>query len=134
MYLDNIVTDTEWAEFFNNFIEPFQKCDPDKNYLLNTKEFKACLNPGNSLIKEEGEIDHFSYINFVLKEDDKIELMEHLLDQNKINLFSYIYMRRLNYAWKVCSTSGSLAAVSFLYLFNGRTKSNVPSPTRTPEV
>lgn len=59
---------------------------------------------------EEGEIDHFSYINFVLKEDDKIELMEHLLDQNKINLFSYIYMRRLNYAWKVCSTSGSLAA------------------------
>jgi len=40
---DNIVDDTEWSHFFDNYLDPFQKCDKDKNFAISVEEFKACL-------------------------------------------------------------------------------------------
>jgi hypothetical protein len=37
------VSDSEWAEFFTEFIEPFVGCDADLDYLLTTAEFTACF-------------------------------------------------------------------------------------------
>lgn len=40
---DNKIDDTEWVQFYETIIKPFQVCDTDKNFQLNVAELKACL-------------------------------------------------------------------------------------------
>lgn len=62
------VSDSEWSDFFTEFITPFVGCDVDKDYLLSTKEFTDCFTTNvaskinilkNSFTGKEAEVMEF---------------------------------------------------------------------------
>lgn len=75
------------------FIEPFEKCDASKKYLLTKEEFGACLESDEEL----------KQLN--LKESDATKIFE-LINKDEDNLFNfadYMYLRRVNIGWGDCA-------------------------------
>lgn len=52
-----------------------------------------------------------------LKESDDIELLVTYLSDNTFNLYSFMYARRINEAWKKCA-NGVIAPVLLFFTFN----------------
>ena len=66
---DEIVSDKEWINFFNYFIDIFQECDKDWDWFLNIEEATACINGNFSLLNSYWLIylsPNFNLINFNL--------------------------------------------------------------------
>jgi len=49
------------------------------------------------------ESKKFKHIGSQLKEEGNIDLVLHYLDDNKVNLWKYVQMCMLDFAWKECS-------------------------------
>lgn len=45
----NKLSQIEWQSFYRVFVEPFEKCDASKKYLLTRDEFGACLESDEEL-------------------------------------------------------------------------------------
>jgi len=74
------------------FIEPFEKCDEDKNYLLSKEEFTKCL--------ESEELQGLR-----IKEEDveKVLQLTNKDEENLITFADYMYFRRVNIGWGDCA-------------------------------
>ncbi len=82
----------EWADFFSHVIDPFQKCDKDKSNVLGNDELKACLKGKlNLFLDEEGP---FKNIRHLADNDESIKHLMNMYDNEKLNLYDYIYLRR----------------------------------------
>lgn len=92
MKKQNKLDQTEWQSFFKVFIEPFEKCDEDKDYLLSQDEFGKCL-----------ESEELSPLR--LKPEDTAMVWELINkdDENQVNFADYLYMRRVNIGWGDCA-------------------------------
>jgi hypothetical protein len=89
----NKIKQVEWTSFFRVFIEPFEKCDEDKNYLLNKDELVKCL-------------DEDDYLKELRVKDVNVEKLMELLykdEEHLINFADYMYLRRVNLAWGDCA-------------------------------
>jgi hypothetical protein len=53
--------------------------------------------------------EYFTAINQDFNNDKRIELLAHYMDTNDFNLIHYIYLRRVNVAWKECSEGFQLS-------------------------
>jgi len=40
---DNKIDDTEWYQFYDTILTPFQTCDTDNDFQLSAAELKTCL-------------------------------------------------------------------------------------------
>ena len=64
---DNRIDDTEWYNFYDTVLVPFQSCDTDTDFTLKADELKECLN--SNLFYEALD---FSNIKHNLDSDDAI--------------------------------------------------------------
>ena len=55
---NNLVTEKEWQNFYRVFLVPFRdNCDLSTKYLLNSVEFKGCMEKTKSLKKLKEILD-----------------------------------------------------------------------------
>jgi len=116
---DNKIDDTEWVQFYETIIKPFQVCDTDKNFQLNVAELKACLGTSD-----------FSQIKHNVDSEEALTQLIHFMDRNEANLIGFLWLRRLNYAWATCSNGVTLNAnriLCALTITSPRTRNLIPS-------
>lgn len=95
---DGIVSDDEWAAFYEEFVAKFQACDTDKDGKLNAAELSACVASAESgllLIK-----------NIVGSETQVIHYMDRVDD---LTFYEYMFLRRVASAARKCSDNGYFA-------------------------
>lgn len=98
MNKDNQVDATEWKMFYKLFVKPFERCDADLDYTINSKEMEKCIES--------------KYLNSTKLTKDDIPDVINSLDRNaKTNLtfIDYLFLRRVNLAWKECTTDFKLS-------------------------
>ena len=98
MNRDNQVDASEWKMFYKLFVKPFERCDADLDYTIDSKEMEKCFES--------------KYLNSTkLTKDDVPEVINSLDRNNKTNLtfVDYIFLRRVNLAWKECTTDFQLS-------------------------
>ena len=49
--LDGDISDSEWKDYFDEFITPFAKCDVDGDFLLLAADITACIEMAGSGIE-----------------------------------------------------------------------------------
>lgn len=96
---DNTVDDQEWIIFYDQFLEPFQQMDTDIDWKLSTAE----------MLKAFEDQPYFKQINQGFKDIQEVELLAFYMDTTNFNLIHYIFLRRLNVAWKQCGEGSSLS-------------------------
>jgi len=98
---------------------PFQTCDANNDFKLAAGELKGCL-----------DLIDFSQIKHNINTDDAIAEILHFMDRNEANLIGFIWLRRLNYAWKTCSNGVQLNAnrvLCALTITSPRTRHLIPA-------
>jgi hypothetical protein len=85
---NNKLDQIEWQSFWLVFIEPFEKCDTGKKYLMNADEFGKCL--------EEPELKGLQ-----LTADNTTKIFEIINkdEENLITFADYLFLRRANLGW-----------------------------------
>lgn len=86
-------------EFFEHFLNPFQECDVDKSHGLNDAELKDCILNENKL---------FHSIHSVATEEDEVNKLMLILDCEQLNLYDYIYLRRVQNAVAGCAENDKI--------------------------
>jgi len=92
------VSEEEFEDFHEIFITPYEACDSDNNYSLDTNGLGKCL--------ETGMLDHLD-----LKKENTTQLFE-ILDKkglNETNFADYMFLRRVNIGWDKCAGGSDLA-------------------------
>lgn len=103
MNRDNTISPREWKMFYKLFVMPFERCDEDQDYALNSKELQKCFDS--------------KYLNDTLLTKDNVTYVMNVMDRNDnnnpITFIDYIFLRRVNLAWKECNIH-----VIYLFYFN----------------
>ena len=109
-----MIDDTEWIQFYEHVIEPFQKCDKDKNNSLNEEEVKACFS-GKVFLNSDPE-GPFKNINEIWKEEESTKHFMFIMMHPGLNLYDYVYMRRFNNAMNSCNENEKVMPVKYINL------------------
>ena len=91
---DGRVDVKEWNSFYELFIDPYEeKCDSDHQYNLNLEGFQKCIQSVKALEP--------------LKNVENLKKIIKMLgsNENSINFYHYILLRRYSFAWKSCLIS-----------------------------
>lgn len=95
---DGLISKREWKQFYKNFVlEFFEKCDQNKDYLLNQNELKECLNEESNQLLKKGIFDFHKLIKFMM--------FEGKIDQ--INFLEYLKAKNFMKSWIYCSKNSS---------------------------
>lgn len=104
---DDLVDAAEWEGFTTLFILPFEACDKNSDYKLDTEEFKACFeaDPKSKLIlfrrRYSGE-NKYAMI---------MEMVSHL-GKPLLNFPDYLFIRRSLFGWQQCHSSNKFISIS----------------------
>ena len=86
------MSDVEYLGFFRTIVDPFQKCDDDKNYLIDIKLFQECLlNQKNFLMLQE------------IQDPNSIEALIHSMGRTEVDIYIFYLLKRVDKAYQVCS-------------------------------
>ncbi len=96
---DKTIQDSEWKNFFELFVSPFNECDKDSNKLLKIDEVTECIKSGD---KFSNVITfHSQWItnmdNFYLKVFNAFDVDR----DNQLNLYDYVMLRNYNNAYDI---------------------------------
>ncbi len=80
-----LVSDQEWKEFYQTFIEPFNLCDKDKDQKLVETELKDCLDKDESL-SPLSDLTNLKELFFYM---DRVDFL---------SFYEYLFMRRISKA------------------------------------
>ena len=86
------ITEKEWRGFHKLFIEEYEECDGDGDYLLQAKELGKCIQESKYLK------------NMGFKEEDNDIIMESVdrEEDGFINFADYLFLRRVKLGWEKC--------------------------------
>lgn len=85
---DNFITDYDWIQFYNLFVDPFQKCLRSEDYTLTPEDLLDCIVNSEYL----HTLDHMVTL-------PQIETLLFNLNNNVVTLHDYIWLRRVNKAY-----------------------------------
>ena len=85
---DNFITDYDWIQFYNLFVDPFQKCLKSEDYTLTPEDLLDCIVNSEYL----HSLDHMVTL-------PQIETLLFNLNNNVVTLHDYIWLRRVNKAY-----------------------------------
>lgn len=110
---------SDFRSSYNLFVYNFDKCDKNKNHLLDLPEFTNCLkyDPYLSLIQMPNKL-YASYVNntYTNKTGFASILFSFMdnHDRGSLNLYDYVMLRLFAFAWRKCSVNGPfIDATSF---------------------
>ena len=93
------ISDSEYEEFYNEFIIPFIVCETSRDWLLNKDGFSTCVT-----IDIKGKITSlYSLKNNI---DEVFKFMDR---KDYITFYDYLFLRKLVVAMKTCSDGGYFA-------------------------
>lgn len=120
LILGGDISDSEYEEFYTEFITPFVAADADLDWLINTAELTAALanvatklTPLNTFLTHEADV--FAYMD---RKDD-------------MTFYDYLFLRKLVVAMKSCSDGGYFVPNK---LYCGLAITTPRSPTVTSQV
>ena len=102
--------DTEWRDFYQEFIEPFITCQPGPNMTAPVEGLKTCFSDYT-----KGKLDVFPADDAFIKK--VFQYLDTHVDDG-LTLFHYVFLRRINNGMKSCSDIGGLSPVLFLFNLN----------------
>lgn len=101
---DSSIQYAEWTNFYKLFVVPFEECNKEKKeYTLSEKDLSECLN--------STQLDSFGAPYNDLNKVASILIA--ILDRTKqksINLLNYVFLRKVNLAWKSCSKNARISS------------------------
>jgi len=74
------------------FIEPFEKCDESKDWLLTKDEFTKCL-----------ESEELAALRIKPEDTEKVWELINKDEEGSATFADYLYMRRVNIGWGDCA-------------------------------
>lgn len=94
---------------YNLFIVNFNKCDKDKDLLINAKEFNDCMknDPYLSLIQAPDKL-YTTNPDYVLNPTafaSNLFLFADTYDKSGLNFYDYVILRLITFAWRKCSVN-----------------------------
>ena len=94
---DGIIDKREYESFYSIFIKPFEeKCQTEEGiYTLSPDDFKKCIK----------NTENLEFLDGLLEDDEKVADFLYVFistNENSLNLFHYIMMRRYAFAYKSC--------------------------------
>merc|ERR1712100_803725 len=90
------ISDSEYEEFYKEFIVPFRVCETSADWLLDKQGLSTCVT-----IDIKGKITSLKYLYNHL--DDVFKFMD---KKNFITFYEYLFLRKLAVAMKNCSDGG----------------------------
>jgi len=101
---------SDFRSSYNVFVTNFNKCDQDKDLLLNLAEFTSCMttDPYLSLIQAPDKLysTHPNYITNATSFAANLFLFSDNYDKRGLNFYDYVIMRLMAFAWRKCSVNG----------------------------
>lgn len=101
---NDLLDHQEWENFVALYAYPFQACDQNKDFLLDTNEFGLCAQKDPK----------FKNIVFPRRYGDKpwIPVMDAINTRSNslLNFYEYLFVRRGLYAWYTCKSSAKYIA------------------------
>lgn len=94
-----LVSDSEYSSFYDEFIVPFEACDPDNNGKITVAELTTCLTYKDATSKFKA---------LALIKDQSKDIPPLLDRKDDITLFDYIFLRRIENAVRKCGDSGTV--------------------------
>lgn len=95
---------------YNLFVANFNKCDKDKDLLLNSQEFAECMksDPFLSLIQVPDKLytTNNEYIANATAFANHLFLFADNYDKHGLNFYDYVVMRLMALSWRKCSVNG----------------------------
>ena len=95
---------------YNLFVANFNKCDKDKDLLLNANEFSNCMksDPYLSLIQAPDKLytTNKEYISNATAFANNLFLFADNYDKRGLNFYDYVVMRLMALSWRKCSVNG----------------------------
>ncbi|MCQ2818922.1 MAG: hypothetical protein MJ252_16780 [archaeon] len=93
------ITESEWEDFVNLYIIPFETCDENNTHVLEKAEFEKCFN--NEPSSKQIGVDEKT-------KDKNTDLLMDMLSFNsydkKINFYSYLLLRQAMFSWGKCNS------------------------------
>lgn len=90
------ISDSEYEEFFNEFITPFKACEASGDWLIDETELNDCVTT-----KTDGKITLLK--SFKDKQKEVFKYMDRVKD---LTFYDYLFLRKLVVAMKSCSDGG----------------------------
>ncbi|MCQ2820270.1 MAG: hypothetical protein MJ252_23640 [archaeon] len=103
---DGKISDNDAKNFFNIFVEEFNKCDTNKKNLLDKAAFKNCMKTDIYLKEIQPAQKLQKFMENVTSVDGMSEFLFNLLDDNLkegISFYEYFILRSIRYGWVKCS-------------------------------
>lgn len=103
---DDQVDQKEWDDFVTLFIQPFEACDKNHDFILSDEEFKPCFDadPKSTLVKFRRRF-----------EEKKHTLLMNVVStrgKSDINFSDYLFLKRGLFAWQQCQSHAKYIAIS----------------------
>ena len=92
----------EYIPFYRRYVEPFQTCDEDKNYLIDPKVFEECLLNMKNFV-----------ILYKIKDQKAIENLVYALGRKSLDIYSFYLLKRIDEAFQNCSENLVISLVLF---------------------
>jgi len=99
----------DFRSAYNLFVLYFDKCDKDKDFLLSSQEFIDCMknDPFLNLIQAPDRL-YTTNSEFILNATSfasNLFIYADNFDKNGLNLYDYVVMRLMAFAWRKCSVN-----------------------------
>lgn len=103
---DDLIDQTEWTQFSTLFIFPFEACDSNGDYLLNTNELKTCLeaDPRSTFVTFRRRYND---------NDNKYKVMKEILSSRAggdLDFSDYLFIRKALFGWRECHSNSEYIA------------------------
>ncbi len=101
---NDLLSQEEWDLFTQYYILPYEACDTNKDYLLDSKEFSVCFqkNPDSNFIIFRRRDDPSKYEQIMWTVTTRANAL--------INFHDYLLIRRATYGWRSCQSSSKYIA------------------------